>query len=200
VPLPLVAGARSFNLLFRSLREKTKMGRGKPPAAALLMSDRHVRLLRQEYRKRTTLKQYHTRISILLWGYEGKSNSWVGCQLGIDLNLVRCWRKRWQGQYEALLIFEKGFDGQGVSDAALLQTMLIAVQDLPRSGAPQRIKTAQKQQIVALACEKPESYGVMMTDWTHEMLAKVAMAQGIVETISRRHVGGILKKKRVATP
>jgi hypothetical protein len=164
------------------------------------MSERHVRLLRHEHSKRTTLKQYHTRISILLWGYEGKSNSWVGRELGVSLNLVRCWRKRWQGQYEGLQKFEKGIDGQGVSDAALLQRMLVAVQDLPRSGAPQRIGTAQKQQIVALACEKPESYGVMMTDWSHEMLAKVAMAQGIVKTISRRHVGGILKKKRVATP
>lgn len=176
------------------------MGRGKPPAPALHMSDRHVRLLEEEHRKRRTLKQYHTRISILLWGHEGKSNSWVGRQLGIDLNQVRYWRKRWEGQYETLLKFEEGVDGQGVSDSELLQKMLVSVGDLPRSGAPQRISMAQKQQIVAIACEKPESYGVMMTDWTHEMLAKVAMAQGIVDTISRRYVGEILKNEHLTTP
>jgi putative transposase len=73
------------------------------------------------------------------------------------------------------------------------------VQDLPRSGAPERITVAQKQQIVSIACEKPDTYGIEMTDWTHEMLVKVVMAQGIVDTISRRHLGGILKNERVTT-
>ena len=176
------------------------MGRGKPPAPALLMTDRQRMILEKESRKRSTLRQYHDRISILLYGQEGKSNGWVARQLSIGLNTVKLWRSRWTAQYSTLLEYEKGQDGQGVSDSELLGAMLAVVGDLPRSGAPARITLAQKQQIIAVACEKPDTYGVQMTDWSHEMLVKVVVAQGIVDTISRRHLGGILKKVRVAPP
>lgn len=175
------------------------MGKGKP-APALLMSVRQRHLLEAESRKRTTLQQYHQRILIVLYGQEGKSNSWVSGHLGISLNTVKSWRSRWVSQYSSLLDYEKGGQGEGVNDTELLGAMLAVLSDLPRSGVPARITLAQKQQIVALACEKPDTYGVQMTDWSHEMLVKVVIAQGIVDTISRRHLGGILKKVRVASP
>jgi len=52
----------------------------------------------------------------------------------------------------------------------------------------------QKQQLIALACENPQDYGLEITDWTYEMLAKTAIAKMIVETISPSHLGKILKK------
>jgi hypothetical protein len=58
----------------------------------------------------------------------------------------------------------------------------------------------QKQQIVALACEKPEDYGYVMTDWTHKILAEAAVQRGIVESISASYAGRLLKNKRVTTP
>ncbi len=72
--------------------------------------------------------------------------------------------------------------------------MLDILRDLPRSGAPERIPLSEKQQLIALACEKPEDYGIPFTQWNREMLAKVAMAEGIVEKISPRYVGKLLKK------
>lgn len=175
------------------------MGRGKPPAPALPMTDRQYRLLEQEAGKRTTLRQYYERIPILLQGSKGQNNSQIARDLGISLNTVKSWRRRWQSSYKSLVGFEEGANGKGVSDYELLQEMLKRLDDLPRSGAPKRITLAQEQQIVALACEKPADYGVEMTDWTLEMLAKVAIAQGIVESISPQYVGGILKKVQVAT-
>jgi hypothetical protein len=106
---------------------------------------------------------------------------------------------RWVSDFKSLVDFEKGANGQGVSDFELLQEMLKSLDDLPRSGAPKRITLAQEQQIVALACEKPTDYGVEMTNWTLEMLAKVAIARCIIETISPQYVGEILKKVQVAT-
>jgi putative transposase len=175
------------------------MGRGKLPAPALPMTGRQYRLLEQEASKRTTLRQYNERIAILLRGSEGQSNSHVARELGISLNTVKSWRRRWESDYESLLEFEKGSDGKKVSDYELLREMLKSLNDLPRSGTPKRITLAQEQQIVALACEKPTDYGVEMTNWTLEMLAKVAIAQGILESISPRYVGEILKKVQVAT-
>ena len=175
------------------------MGRGKPPAPALPMTDRQHRLLEREAAKRTTLRQYNERIPILLRGSEGQSNSQVARELGISLNTVKSWRRRWESDYESLLDFEKGANGNGVGDYELLQEMLKSLDDLPRSGAPKRITLAQEQQIVALACEKPTDYGVEMTNWTLEMLAKVAIARCIIETISPQYVGEILKKVQIAT-
>jgi putative transposase len=54
---------------------------------------------------------------------------------------------------------------------------------------------AQKQQITALACRKPQDYGIPITQWNREMLAQVAMAQGIVETISPRYISELLKNQ-----
>jgi putative transposase len=164
------------------------------------MTDRQRNLLEQEAGKRTTLRQYSERIPILLRGSEGQSNGQVARDLSISLNTVKSWRRRWESDYASLCEFEKGLDGKPVCDHKLLQEMLERLKDLPRSGTPKRISLAQEQQIVALACRKPTDYGVEMTNWTLAMLAKVAIAQGILDSISPRYVAEILKKVQVATP
>lgn len=176
-----------------------KMGRGLPPAAKLEMTERQRRLLEEEMCKRTTLRQYHERIPILLCSNDGKSISLVAKELKISLNTVRTWRRRWEAAYERLLEFEKGADGKSVKDHELLQQMLKLLNDRPRSGAPKTITLSQEQQIIALSCGKPTDHGVEMTTWTMEMLAQVAIAKGIIETISPRYVGKILKKEQVTT-
>ena len=163
------------------------------------MSERQRRLLEQEAAKQTTLRQYYERIPILLQATEGQSNGQIARALGISLNTVKSWRRRWESDFKSLVEFEKGANGEGVSDFKLLKEMLKRLNDLPRSGTPKRITLAQEQQIIALACEKPTDYGVEMTDWSLEMLAKVVIARGILESISPRYVGEILKKVQVAT-
>ncbi len=76
--------------------------------------------------------------------------------------------------------------------------MLALLRDRPRSGAPRRITLSQRQQIVALACEAPEDFGIEMTQWNREALAQeVAVDKGIVETISPRYVSVVLKKNEL---
>lgn len=72
--------------------------------------------------------------------------------------------------------------------------MLEVLKDTPRSGAPKRITLTQEQQIIALACKKPQAYGIPLTQWNREMLAHASRAKGIVETISPRTVSKLLKK------
>lgn len=176
------------------------MGRGKPPAAAIAMSERQYRLLEKESRKRTVPIQYRERIEILLRASKGESNGQIKRELGLALNTVKCWRKRWSESYAALSTFEQGPQGQGVSDGELLKQMLCVLKDAPRSGAPQTISLAQKRQIVALACQKPEQFGIPITSWTHQLLAQVAVQEGILAKVSPRHVGTILKNTATPTP
>lgn len=176
------------------------MGRGKPPAAAIPMSERQYRLLEQESRKRTTLTGYQTRIGILLRASKGESNGQIKRELGLALNTVKCWRKRWSAGYEALLAFEQGPQGKGVGDGELLRQMLTTLREAPRKGTAKTISLAQKQQIVALACQKPTVFGLPVTSWTHQLLAQAAIQEGIVAKVSARYVGTILKKSAPQTP
>ncbi len=49
-------------------------------------------------------------------------------------------------------------------------------------------------QLFAIACEKPEEYGRPISHWTARELADEVIQQGIVETISPRHVGRLLNE------
>ncbi len=175
------------------------MRRGSAPAPAISMSSRCYEIFDKICNRRTCIGQNHTRISIILRASEGQSNGQTARELGIRVNTVKSWRKRWIEGYDKLQIFEKGPNEEGVTDQELLQKMLEIIKDRPRSGAPSRITMAQKQQIIAIACDEPEDYGLIMTDWTLEMLAKVSIEKNVVTTISPRYVGTLLKNKQAPT-
>lgn len=179
------------------------MSRGKPASAAIEMSDRIFNLLVAASNQRTLKRHHYERIGIVLRAsnHQGgsRSNGQISRDLSIALNTVKTWRKRWTSAYSAILAYESGLAGEGVSDAALLVKILSYLEDAPRSGAPKTFTLAQTQQIVALACQTPAEYGIEMTTWTHEMLARVAISKGIVETISSRYVGILLKKMPPST-
>lgn len=46
-----------------------------------------------------------------------------------------------------------------------------------------------------MACCKPADYGIEHTNWTRETLAHVSKSLGIVDQISGRYVGKIIKKR-----
>lgn len=178
------------------------MSRGKPSAAAIEMKERIYKLLEQESRKRTIQGHHLERVQILLQASHqggGHSNSHIKRTLEISYNTVKTWRDRWPTFYPAILTYELGKAGEGVSDSALMSHILTYLEDAPRSGAPKTFTLAQTQQIVAIACQKPSEYGIEMTTWTHEMIAHVAITKGIVSTISPRYVGVLLKKKPAPT-
>lgn len=175
------------------------MGKGRAPAKSIPMTSLQFALLEKEGNRRTTQRQFSIRISLLLKASQGQSINQTARDLTISVNTVKLWRTRWQSCYERLCVYEKNMQAQGLSNHDYLQMLLGHLRDLPRSGTRKRISLEEEQQLVALASERPEDYGVEMTNWTHEMLAKTAIAQGIVQKISSRHVGNILKKRITTT-
>lgn len=170
------------------------MGRGVAPAKAIAMTSLQIALLEQEGKKRTTLQQYSIRISLLLKASQGESLNQIARDLHLAVNTVKAWRRRWESSYDELCAYEEQMQAQGLSNHDYLQVLLTHLRDLPRSGTRKQISLEAEQQIVALASEKPQDYGIEMSNWTQQMLATVAIAQGIVKQISSRHVGNILKK------
>jgi putative transposase len=165
----------------------------------LEISERQRYLLEDELKKRTTLSQNKERIPIILRSVTGESQIAISVSLGLKYKTVRLWRSRWIEEYSKLLFYEEGIGGKGVKDHELLSKMLEILKDKPRSGAPRVITTAQEGLLTALACESPEYYGIIRTNWSHETLAQVAIEKGIFESISSRYVGKLLKKEQVTT-
>ena len=172
---------------------------GQPKAPPIEMSPRHQELLMQLSRNHSTAQQIAKRARILIQASQGVSNSQIRRDLSIAYNTVKNWRKRWESVYASLLVYEKGVDGQGVTDKELTERLIAILQDEARSGAPTVISLAQLEQLVALACEKPSDYGIERTDWTYDLLAETAISQGIVESISGAWLGTLIKKNAAPT-
>jgi len=130
-------------------------------------------------------QQIALRGRIVLAAAEGKNNSEIARELKVTLDTVRLWRGRWR-------------DLQPIARADL--SVEERLEDLPRSGAPARITAEQRCQIEALACEQPEDSERPISHWTGREIADEIMKRGIVEQISARHAGRLLKRGRSQTP
>lgn len=174
------------------------MSRGRS-AARLPQNDRELSLLQSQLTSRKISRSQHQRIRILVDTATGKSLSAIGRDIGLDRKNVALWRDRFKEGLSDLRSFTEGSDRQGVSDRELLDRMMEMLADRPRSGKPAVITPSQVQQIVAIACRKPSDFGHERADWTHKLIAQVAIEQGIVEHLSGRYVGELLKKRDPAS-
>ncbi|MCB0837403.1 MAG: helix-turn-helix domain-containing protein [Bacteroidetes bacterium] len=158
------------------------------------MTSYQVSVYEELVRSHKTGQQTSTRAQILLLAHQGQSNSHIQRSLGISRNTVKVWRRRWEEVYPDLTEAEDLIKSNRLSQSDYRKQLVALLQDLPRPGSPKTFTLAQEQQIVALACDSPHHHGWEMTDWTHQMLAHVAMAKGIVASISSSQIGRILKK------
>lgn len=159
-------------------------------ASEVNLNARQKLLLEKHSNKGTISIQLKQRINIILQANQGKNSVSIGTSIQVMRLTVSKWRNRWSKSYHQLCEYEQ----EDVSDRDLLNRMLLILSDKPRSGAPSRISLAEKQNLIALACKKPEEFGIPMTQWNREMLAKVAMSEGLIKSISSRYVSELLKK------
>lgn len=167
-----------------------------PRATKVQLSESQEKLLHQYSNKASVSRHVHQRIIIVLQAHQGNSNSGIARSLNVRVNTVQKWRDRWADSYEQLC----GYEQQEPSEGKRVKWMLAILSDAPRSGSPVRISLAEKQRLMALACQKPEDFGVPMTQWNREMLAQVSQQQGLVKKISPRYVGKLLKNARTTAP
>jgi transposase len=117
-------------------------------------------VLQQRASSRTAPHAVVVRARIVLAAGEGARNVDIAKQLGICVDVVSKWRKRF---------CQQGFDG---------------LLDLPRSGRPRTFGSEVVAGIKALACEPPEARDVPLSRWSSLELAAQAVTEGLVEAIS----------------
>jgi putative transposase len=88
---------------------------------------------------------------------------------------------------------------QDVKESGYRQIIEAALSDEARSGRPADFTAEQLCQIIAVAVQEPQAYGCPVSHWTPKELAQVVIREGIVSTISPRHIGRFLKGVRPET-
>ena len=150
------------------------MPKSAPPTLNLEDSERQQ--LQQLVNRHNTPQQLALRASIILLADKDHNHREIARELNISRDMARLWRTRW------LISAEKDI----AVDARL--------QDAERSGAPATFSLEQIVQLFAIACEKPEAYERPISQWTARELADEMVKQGIVTSISPRHVGRLLEE------
>jgi putative transposase len=150
-----------------------------PKPLALELGEAEQAELEKLVKRHLVGQQIALRARIILAAAEGKSNSQIAVELQVSRQMVRLWRARWL-QLQAIPLTELSVEER--------------LEDLPRPGAPARITAAQRCQIEALACEKPEAADRPISHWTGREIADEIIKRGIVSQISARHAGRLLKR------
>ncbi len=103
----------------------------------------------------------------------------VALRARIEAAPARLWRGRWLG------LGAVPPEELGVAER---------LEDAPRPGGPCRISAEQVCRITALACEAPAASGRPISQWSGRELADEAVKRGLVERLSARHAGRLLKR------
>lgn len=145
----------------------------------LSLSDSEQNELQELINRHKTPQQMVIRAKIIILASSGKNNGEIARILDISLDMARLWRNRWLETQETEL--------SGVKK----------LQDSERLGAPPKFSMEQVIDLFALACSPPEDYGRPISHWTSRELRDEIIKQGMIESISVRHVGRLLEEAQL---
>jgi len=132
------------------------------------------------------------RARIILSAAQGLSVSSIASTLQVCANTVRKWAGRYSGHSPGTA------PSPGASPppptAEPLPSRLPRLADAPRPGRPDTFTAEQFCRIIALACEEPDKHGRPITHWTARELKDEVLHQGIVPSISQRHLKRLLNQ------
>jgi transposase len=129
------------------------------PFVITLSAEEHQQLTCRAHRARTAHRDV-IRAKIILAAADGRTNASIAADLGLHVDTVRKWRRRFCGQ------------------------RLAGLTDLPRTGRPRRFSAVQVAEVKALACELPSTNEVPLAKWSCPDLATEAARRGVVESVS----------------
>ena len=161
------------------------------PARPVQVTARQEDLLRKLVRGTKTPQRLAQRAQIVLLGADGRSSEDIVEQMAVTRPMVRKWRRRWSEAEDQLRAVE-----DEESDSAVHSRICEILADAPRSGRPPDILPEQILEIVAIACEDPDTAQRPISHWTPGEVAREAVRRGIIKSISTRSVDRFLKGGR----
>lgn len=153
----------------------------------VVLTQRQHHALKQLRRRQQLAQCVSWRILAILLAAKGYSNSQIARVTGKSRPWVSRWRQRFHEAFECLEHAESEGTGK------LKQTLLAVLSDAPHAGSPGKFSAEQLARIIAVACESPQDSHRPVSHWTSRELADEVMQRAIVERISVRSVGRLLK-------
>jgi transposase len=133
------------------------------PFVIILSADEHHTLTVRANAGRTPHRDM-IRAQIILAAADRESNTVIAVDLGLHIDTVRKWRRRFS------------------------RDRLSGLTDLPRSGRPRLFTAAQVAEVKALACELPAASNTPLARWSCPDLAVEATRRGVVTSVSASSV------------
>jgi hypothetical protein len=161
-------------------------------AAKVLLSARQLAIVKKLAHSRTEEKRLVERAEVVLRSANDEQCIDQAAALGIELQRVTRWRKRFSRAHSVLAAVEAASENNKPLELKIREVL----GDKFRSGSPGKFTPEQVTMIIALACHQPEELNLPLSHWTGDELARQAVAMGIVENISGRHVARFLKRSR----
>jgi putative transposase len=155
-------------------------------AKPIQITEQEAQLLNQLIRQPTQPQWLVTRSKIILGAAGGASISQQSRELGLVRKAVQHWREKWERHREERQV--------GAEKEELRETIVQLLHDDYRSGAPATFTAEQVVQIIAVACEDPQTSGYPISHWTPKEVAQEVVKRGVVPSISIRQVGRFLKR------
>lgn len=165
-----------------------------PKAHPIDLTEKQRSILEQVVGREKTSQQMVRRANIILLADDGENNEQISIELDLNRLTVRTWRRRWSDTAEVLATAEAEEE-----DKDYQKRILELLEDKARSGTPATFTAFEVCQIIALACEDPQTCDRPISHWTPRELADEVEKRGIVESISTRQVGRFLKSVRFKT-
>lgn len=138
-------------------------------------------LLETTVRSHCSEQRLALRANIVLHCADGLTGTAIARQLRTRPNTVSKWINRWLQLIGCKRSQDKKCDE--------------LLGDLPRPGTPPKFTVEQYASIVAAACELPANESQRpISNWSHRELRDEVITRKIVESISERHIGRILKE------
>lgn len=141
---------------------------------------------------RSLSKSLTLRAQIIIHASEGMQNKEISSKVSLNRITVGIWRRKWSEAQNILLKMEEKEE----NNYKYKQKIIEIFTDYPRPGAPATFTAEQICQILSVACEKPEDSGIPLSHWSLSSLRVELIKRGIVETISKAHLGNFLKSGR----
>jgi len=141
-------------------------------------------------RSRSVASGLSNRARLVLLASDGMSDRDIAIKIGLHYNNVGIWRNRFLEILPLLSLLESE------APEALEEEINQALSDRYRSGAPSVYTQEQIVKIIDLACTLPSDHGIEASQWSLSELAREAVRQKIVPTMSAKSVWRFLKSDR----
>lgn len=142
--------------------------------APISLSEPESKALAAIVQRHSSPQQLAQRARIIIQAAENQNNRAIARELGVSRDMVQLWRRRW------------------LTTATKAMSVEQRLQDAERPGAPAEFTMEQVLKLFTMACDPPQVYGYPISHWTARELATAAVQEGVVTSISARHVGRLL--------